>query len=290
MAPAQVVASGASNQPEAQREVAGPIRRFSSRSGAFRALLLFCVLVFGGCAAQSPSDEAGDPSKGPTSKVEKAAADLKKTGSAGKEGESKSSEKTPSPIKVTKGDPNDIPEFKGWNDKNENSEPIHLNNGGSAGAIPAVKPFNFGRDPGGPEDKTLYLDVPKIGLEDVPIYNSTTEEDLTKSAIHIPATGFPWQEGANTYIAGHRLGYPETGSFEIFFDLNLLAAGDEISVTDSAGEEYVYTVTEQKTVGLENVEVMNPVEGKSVISLQTCTLPDYKERIIVQGELVDSTT
>jgi len=163
-----------------------------------------------------------------------------------------------------------------------------LNSGGSAGAIPAVKPFNFGRDPGGPEDKTLYLTVPKIGLEDVPIYNSTSEEDLTKSAVHVPATGFPWQEGANTFIAGHRLGYPDTGSYNIFFDVNLLVAGDEIIVTDAAGDRYVYQVTEQTVVGTENVEVMNPVEGKSVVSLQTCTLPDYAERIIVQGELVES--
>jgi sortase A len=32
---------------------------------------------------------------------------------------------------------------------------------------------------------------------------------------------------------------------------------------------------------------MNPVKGKSLITLQTCTLPDYKERLIVQGELVE---
>ena len=256
-------------------------------------MLLFCALVFGGCAAQAPSEGNGDSSKDSASKAEKAPSEAKKNEAkqpAGKKSTAEESRKTQAPIEGTDGELEGFPEFKDWNDENEDSEPIQLNNGGSAGAIPAVKPFNFGRDPGGPEDKTLYLDVPKIGLEDVPIYNSTTEEDLTKSAIHIPATGFPWQEGSNTYIAGHRLGYPDTGSFEIFFDLNLLAAGDEISVTDSAGDEYVYTVTEQKTVGLENVEVMNPVEGKSVISLQTCTLPDYKERIIVQGELVDSTT
>jgi sortase A len=35
---------------------------------------------------------------------------------------------------------------------------------------------------------------------------------------------------------------------------------------------------------------MDAVEGKSVVSLQTCTLPDYKERLIVQGELVEKNT
>ena len=29
---------------------------------------------------------------------------------------------------------------------------------------------------------------------------------------------------------------------------------------------------------------MDAVEGKSIVSLQTCTLPDYKQRLIVQGE------
>jgi sortase A len=32
---------------------------------------------------------------------------------------------------------------------------------------------------------------------------------------------------------------------------------------------------------------MEPVEGKSLVSLQTCTLPDYEKRLIVQGKLVD---
>jgi sortase (surface protein transpeptidase) len=28
------------------------------------------------------------------------------------------------------------------------------------------------------------------------------------------------------------------------------------------------------------------VVGKSIVSLQTCTLPDYSDRLIVRGELV----
>jgi sortase A len=45
-------------------------------------------------------------------------------------------------------------------------------------------------------------------------------------------------------------------------------------------------VTKSVVVGPNDVEVMNAVEGKSLITLQTCTLPDYEERLIVQGELV----
>lgn len=177
------------------------------------------------------------------------------------------------------------PEVRDWNEPG-GSEPVQLSTGTSAGTIPAVKPFNFGRDPGGPEDKTLYLTIPKLGIEDAPVYDSVEEEKLKESTIHVPATGFPWQGGANTYIAGHRIGYPGTGSDRIFYRLPELKEGDEISVRDAGGNTYTYEVTGQKVVPPDNVEVMNAVEGKSVVTLQTCTLPDYVNRIVVQGELV----
>ena len=180
-----------------------------------------------------------------------------------------------------------IPEFSGWNDEGGEVPKLANTADSSVGAIPAVAPFNFGRDPGGPEDKTLYLTVPKLGIYDAPAFNSVTEEKLKESVVHVPATGFPWQDGANTYIAGHRIGYEGTGSWHIFYDLDQLAEGDEIILTDAAGGEYYYRVTKEVVVGPDAVEIMEPVPGKSVVSLQTCTLPDYKDRIIVQGELVD---
>jgi len=166
------------------------------------------------------------------------------------------------------------------------AEPIQIEDGGSAGAIPAVKPFNFGRDPGGPADKTMYLTVPKLGLEAVPVFDSVDEQKLEEGVVHVPATGFPWQEGANTYIAGHRIGFPGTRSDRVFYDLEQLVAGDEIILTDSAGDEYVFSVTDQQIVPPDNVEVMNAAEGRSIVTLQTCTLPDYAERVVVQGELL----
>jgi sortase A len=39
-------------------------------------------------------------------------------------------------------------------------------------------------------------------------------------------------------------------------------------------------------VGPGDVSVMNPVSGKSIVSLQTCTLPDYSDRLIVRGDLL----
>ena len=48
--------------------------------------------------------------------------------------------------------------------------------------------------------------------------------------------------------------------------------------------------TEREVVDPDNVEVMEPEEGMSIVSLQTCTLPDYEQRLIVQGELVKKST
>jgi sortase A len=179
---------------------------------------------------------------------------------------------------------------KAWGSET-GSEVKQIQTGTSAGAVPAVKPFNFGRDPGGPEDKTLYLTIPKLGIESVTAFDSTTEEKLKQGVIHVPATGFPWQQGANTYIAGHRIGYPGTPSDKIFYNLDDLASGDEVTVTDAAGSDYVYRITSKQVVGPDNVQVMNPPDnGGSILTLQTCTLPDYKDRIVVQGELVEGNT
>jgi sortase A len=155
--------------------------------------------------------------------------------------------------------------------------------GGTAGNIPSeVKAPSTSV----PEETSFYMTVPKIGIEDLKVYDSASEEKLDESAIHLPETGFPWQPGANTYIAGHRMGFFGTDSFLVFFRLNELGRGDEIILEDSTGGRYVYRVTESLVVGPENTSVIDPVPGKSIVSLQTCTLPDYSDRLVVRGELV----
>jgi len=169
--------------------------------------------------------------------------------------------------------------------------------GGTAGIIP-TESISSQSDPNptpqdvrkaaeeGPANKTLYLTVPKLGLKDLMVHDSLSEEKLAESAIHVPKTGFPWQQGANSYIAGHRMGFLGTGSFLVFFRLNELASGDEIILEDSLGKEYLYRVTGSMVVTPQDVEVLEPVAGKSIISLQTCTLPTFSDRLVVQGELV----
>ena len=159
--------------------------------------------------------------------------------------------------------------------------------GGTAGNIPTeAVAEQGGKDVGGSAGGTMYLTVPKIGIKDLAVYNSAGEEQLDESAIHLPDTGFPWQPGANTYLAGHRMGFFGTDSFLVFFRLNELEPGDEVVLEDQAGHSYAYRVYESLVVGREDAEVLAPVPGKSVVSLQTCTLPDYADRLIVRGELV----
>jgi sortase A len=267
------------------------------------AALLFAVaVILAGCSGASTGGEgASTPTEAPEAAEQQTEQQEEAAEESGSE-ESGAGEENPYADTLANAseqatpDPENLegaPEMKEWTDPAGDDIPDtaqFFNTGGSAGAIPAVKPFNFGRDPGGPEDKTMYLTVPKIGLEDVEVINSTSEEALTESTAHVPATGFPWQEGANTYIAGHRIGYPGTGSHEIFYDLDQLAEGDEIIVEDADGGRYVYRVTTYLVTDPFDVEVMNPVDGKSVITLQTCTLPDYVDRIVVQGELVEGDT
>src|ERR687885_321732 len=107
------------------------------------------------------------------------------------------------------------------------------------------------------------------------------------AGVHILHTGFPWQKVANVYIAGHRLGYQGTNSYLAFWDLNKLEKGDEFYITDSKGRKYTYQVYAKFIANPDNLSVLNPVPGKNVVTLQTCTLPDYTKRLLVRGQLKD---
>jgi sortase A len=142
---------------------------------------------------------------------------------------------------------------------------------------------------GSSTDALMYLTIPKIELKDKEVYDSLSEEKLKEGVIHIPGTGFPWQQGSNTYIAGHRLGYFNTGSWLVFYRLNELEQGDKIVLRDTAGKEYTYQVSQSFVVSPGDVGVLDPpggAGGGSIVSLQTCTFPNFTDRLIVRGERV----
>ena len=141
-----------------------------------------------------------------------------------------------------------------------------------------------------PEDRRLRITVPAMSrIHDRVIpYATATDEDAFRNyaAVHLRGTGNPWNRQANVYIAGHRLGYVGTPSFLAFWDLNKVDVGDKIYVTDSTGKRYVYKVFKDYVVDPTDLHVLQPLEGKNIVTLQTCTLPDYSRRLIVQAERV----
>ena len=123
-----------------------------------------------------------------------------------------------------------------------------------------------------PADTTMSLEVPAIGLS-APVYEGTTEASLSAGTGHLSGTGYPWLPGSNTYIAGHRVGYPGTASDYVFWDLPSLQIGDEVFLTDANGKTYTYAVSEILEVPITDLSVTEPV-GRDVVSLQTC-IEDY---------------
>lgn len=143
-----------------------------------------------------------------------------------------------------------------------------------------------------PDDPTLTLTVPsmeRVNNSPIPDTFGDDEDSLRDFAgIHLEGTGFPWQEEANVYIAGHRLGYPNTPSFLAFWDIDNVVEGDQIFVKDANGGEYTYEVFQTLEVEPTELFVTEPIEGKNILTLQTCTLPDYARRVVVQAELQES--
>jgi sortase A len=143
-----------------------------------------------------------------------------------------------------------------------------------------------------PGNARMTLTVPEMRRVDhVPVYTGAANNEgaLHDGTLHVRGTGFPWQQGANVYIAGHRIGFPGTKSYLVFWNLDTLKNGDKVILTDSNGTKYTYSVYKSFVVNPDALNVTEPVPGKSVVTLQTCTLPDYSQRLIVRADLVDVT-
>jgi sortase A len=137
-------------------------------------------------------------------------------------------------------------------------------------------------------DADMTLTVPAIGLNDVPVINSKSQEALDRGVIHLPETPMPWEdrEQKNVYIAGHRLGYEGTGSRLVFFNLNKLSKGDSIVLKDSSDTSYEYRVSEMFVADSNADWAEDPVRGRDMVTLQTCTYPNLQNRLIVRADRV----
>jgi sortase A len=149
----------------------------------------------------------------------------------------------------------------------------------------ANRPRQYDLAPGA----VMGLTIEAIGLHDVPVLDSDSSRALDKGVIHLPDTSLPWSQTPerNVYLAGHRLGWPGTGSHLIFYRLDALSNGDKITFRDREGRRYNYRVIDTFLVNPEDSWVTGRVRGRDLLTLQTCTpIPTFEKRLIVRAERV----
>ena len=151
-----------------------------------------------------------------------------------------------------------------------------------------------------PPTDDLWFSIPALGLYDQYVTNAENLDfsAMDYGAIKLANSGYPWQKGANTYIAAHRLGWPGTASYHQFYNLPALQRGDIIYLGDVNGTTYTYKVTDFKEISPNETWVTGPQDGRDMVSLQTCienygdywTMgPHWYVRYIVQADRVSVT-
>jgi sortase A len=149
-----------------------------------------------------------------------------------------------------------------------------------------------------PPTNDLWFSIPALGLYDQYVTNTRYYSAMDYGAIKLPNSAFPWQKGANTYIAAHRLGWPGTASYHQFYNLPALQLGDIVYLGDADGTTYTYKVSAFKEIAPNETWVTGPQNGRDMVSLQTCienygdywTMgPNWYVRYIVQADRVSVT-
>jgi sortase A len=98
----------------------------------------------------------------------------------------------------------------------------------------------------------------------------------------------PWSAASqgNVYLAGHKIGFPGTASHLVFYRLDELGRGDEILLKDREGDRYLYRVSETFKAAPNDSWVTGQVPGRDMVTLQTCSGPNWERRLIVRADRV----
>jgi sortase A len=147
------------------------------------------------------------------------------------------------------------------------------------------KPHHYELAPGA----IMALSINVLGVHNVPVFDSDAHWALNNGVAHEPQTSLPWTSAPqrNVYLAGHRLGWPGTASYHVFYDLDKLAKGDEILLKDRQSRTYRYRVSEVFVTAPTDTWVMGQVRGRDMLTLQTCTpIPTFEKRLIVRADRV----
>lgn len=128
------------------------------------------------------------------------------------------------------------------------------------------------------------INIPSIDCR-LPIYHGSSEDMLAKGAVHLAGTAFPiGGSSARSVISAHTA-FPG----KIFFDrLSEVEIDETFSVT-VLGDTFNYKVTEINIVLPDEVEYLQPVKDKDLITLVTCTPYSVNShRLLVTGERDDT--
>jgi sortase A len=140
-----------------------------------------------------------------------------------------------------------------------------------------------------PPGAIMTLTIPELGLRNAPVLNSDATSALDRGVVHLPDTSLPWSDTPerNVYLAGHRLGWPGTGSHLVFYRLDKLTGGEKVTLRGPNGKRYDYRVLESFIIEPHETWVTGRVEGRDLLTLQTCTpIPTFQYRLIVRAERI----
>lgn len=128
------------------------------------------------------------------------------------------------------------------------------------------------------------IEIPAIKLK-APVVEGTGKQELQAAVGHLTQSGTLGRTGDNVALAGHR-----SWVYGQFFNrLDELDKDDKILVTSADGQRFVYVVTDKKVVKPTDVEVANPVPGRTLLTLITChPFHSNKYRLIITAERVDA--
>lgn len=127
-------------------------------------------------------------------------------------------------------------------------------------------------------DAVAIVRIPAIDLDMVAV-QGTSLVDLRSGPGHYINTAMPG-DGSTVGFAGHRTTYGAP-----FWDLDRVAAGDEIEVLTERGL-FTYRVSGTEIATPTSVEVLEPTAGETIV-LTTChPRGSDRQRLVVFGELV----
>lgn len=130
-------------------------------------------------------------------------------------------------------------------------------------------------------DAVGILTVPKLEME-LPVVEGAGSEQLAKALGAIPGLDKPGQMDGSFAIAGHR-----SSVFGQYFNrLDELNQGDLVKL-QTTDQQLEFKVYDKRIVNPEEVEVLQPEQGRAKLSLVTCHPENSsKYRLIVQAERV----